>query len=73
MRDAAKVMKRIIVLCVVAMGILLGRAAAEDKARVSSVSGRVTYSAPHIDTFAQTIPANINWRDRFAHLTFTAA
>jgi phthalate 4,5-dioxygenase oxygenase subunit len=28
---------------------------------------------PHIDTFAQTIPANINWRDRFAHLTFTAA
>jgi hypothetical protein len=23
---------------------------------------------PHIDTFAQIIPANIHWRDRFAHL-----
>jgi hypothetical protein len=28
---------------------------------------------PHIDTFAQTIPANIHWRDRFAHLKPSAA
>lgn len=28
---------------------------------------------PHIDTFGQTIPANINWRDRFGHLKASAA
>ena len=27
---------------------------------------------PHIDTFAQTIPANISWRERFAHLKLSA-
>ena len=27
---------------------------------------------PHIDTFAQTIPADINWRDRFGHLKASA-
>jgi phthalate 4,5-dioxygenase oxygenase subunit len=27
---------------------------------------------PHIDTFAQTIPAGIHWRERFAHLTLAA-
>jgi len=26
----------------------------------------------HIDTFAQTIPANIHWRDRFGHLKLSA-
>ena len=47
-----KVMKSIITLCVLVMGIAPGKATGEDKARVSSVSGRVTYSAPHTDTFA---------------------
>ena len=27
---------------------------------------------PHIDTFARTIPANVHWRDRFAHLKLSA-
>jgi phthalate 4,5-dioxygenase len=27
----------------------------------------------HIDTFAQTIPASVHWRDRFGHLKFSAA
>jgi hypothetical protein len=26
---------------------------------------------PHIDTFAQTIPAGIHWRERFGHLTLS--
>jgi hypothetical protein len=45
-------MKRIIVLCGVAMGIVASQATAEDSARVSSVGGKVTYSEPHTDTFA---------------------
>ena len=28
---------------------------------------------PHIDTFAQTIPASVHWRDRFGHLKLSAA
>ena len=28
---------------------------------------------PHIDTFAQTIPAGVSWRERFGHLTRSAA
>ena len=30
-------------------------------------------SFSHIDTFAQTIPASIHWRDRFGHLKLSAA
>ena len=45
-------MKRIIVLCVLATGFALGHAKGEDMARVSSVGGRVNYSAPHSDSFA---------------------
>ena len=45
-------MKSIIALCVVVMGIAAGTASAEDKARVNSVSGRVSYSAPHSDSFS---------------------
>ena len=28
---------------------------------------------PHIDTFGQTIPAGVPWRERFGHLTLSAA
>ncbi len=27
---------------------------------------------PHIDTFAQTIPANVSWREQFGHLKYSA-
>jgi len=27
---------------------------------------------PHIDTFAQTIPSNMSWRERFTHLKLSA-
>ncbi len=30
-------------------------------------------SFSHIDTFAQTIPASVHWRDRFGHLKLSAA
>jgi hypothetical protein len=39
-------MKRKLVVCVLAVVAMLGQANGEDKARVSSVSGPVTYSAP---------------------------
>jgi hypothetical protein len=45
-------MKRILVLCVVAVVLTLGHANGEDKARVSSVSGRVTYSGPENSDFS---------------------
>jgi len=28
---------------------------------------------PHIDTFAQTIPSGIHWREPFRHLTLSSA
>src|SRR5688500_13320241 len=40
-------MKRIIVLCLLAVGLTVSHAQANDVARVSSVSGRVTYSLPN--------------------------
>lgn len=46
-------MKRIIVLCLVAAGFTVSQAKAEDKARVSSVSGRVTYAPPQSGEFSQ--------------------
>jgi hypothetical protein len=46
-------MKRIILLGVLAMSCMLGLAMGEeDKARVSSVVGRVTYSLPHTENFS---------------------
>ena len=44
-------MKRLIVLFVLTMILALGQANGEDKARVSSVSGRVTFSDPHSTEF----------------------
>jgi len=44
-------MKRLIVLFVLTMILALGQANGEDKARVSAVSGRVTYSDPHSTEF----------------------
>ncbi len=45
-------MKSNIVLCVLLLAVTLGKAFGEENARVSSVTGRVSYSAPHSDTFA---------------------
>ena len=45
-------MKTILGVCVLAVAATLGRANGEDTARVSSVGGRVTFSAPHQDAFA---------------------
>ena len=45
-------MKSIIVSCVLLFAVTLGVASGEEKARVSAVTGRVTYSAPHGDAFA---------------------
>lgn len=46
-------MKRMIVVCVLAAGLAVGQAHGEDKARVSSVSGSVTYSASGSGDFSQ--------------------
>ena len=45
-------MKSIIVSCVLLLAATLGESRGEETARVSTVSGRVSYSAPHSDTFS---------------------
>jgi hypothetical protein len=46
-------MKKNIVLCLLAVVFTIGQANGEDMARVSSVSGKVTYSDPHSSDFVQ--------------------
>jgi len=43
-------MKRVILFGVAALSLTVAQSKAEDKARVSSVSGKVTYSPPHSDS-----------------------